>query len=251
MEWFKHSTGSHDDPDISDAIDEFGLFAYSTFFITLEIYGTEFNHTDPDGWLTISQRFLARKLRISSTKVQQILNFYSDRQRIVAKFSGDKVYLLCPKFIEISSNWTKREATKKTRLPTEAPTEAPTAKEEKKKRRRKEKNIKPPLPPCPDFVSFDVWEKFKEHRKLFKPELTEYACTLLFKKLKDFKNSGSNPDDILNQSIENGWKGIFELKGDNGYGKTFSNHRQDNGESKGKSTKYANIGTIINIDPAD
>lgn len=138
MDWLKHSTGSHDDPDISDAIDEFGLSAYSTFFITLEVYGSEYNHLDSEGWLTISQRFLARKLRISSTKVQQILNFYSDRQRILIKISGNNISINCPKFIEISSNWTSRNLSKKLFQPTEGTTAPPTAKEEEKKKNRKE-----------------------------------------------------------------------------------------------------------------
>jgi len=52
MEWLKHSTSSHDDPDISDAMDEFGDAGYTVFFIILEIYGQEFNHANIDGWIT-------------------------------------------------------------------------------------------------------------------------------------------------------------------------------------------------------
>lgn len=142
MQWYKHSTNSHDDPDISDAMDEFGHSAYTTFFITLEIYGSEYNHLDLDGWLTISKRFLSRKLRLSLIKVEQILNFYSTRNRIIIKTSETSISINCPKYIEIASNWTKR----KDYAPTEVlqrTTVAPTAKEEKKKRRRieKKKNI--------------------------------------------------------------------------------------------------------------
>lgn len=129
MEWFKHSTGSHDDPDVSDAMDEFGHSAYSVFFISLEIYGSEFNHLDSDGWLTLSKRFVARKLRLSSGKVEQILNFFSDRNRIIIKTDEHTISLKCPKFIDISSNWTKR----KIPPPTEGlqrDSVAPTAKEE-------------------------------------------------------------------------------------------------------------------------
>jgi len=31
MKWFKHSTGSHDDPDISDLMDKFGDTGYGAF----------------------------------------------------------------------------------------------------------------------------------------------------------------------------------------------------------------------------
>jgi len=128
MKWFKHSTDSHDDPDISDAMDEFGQVGYSAFFILLEIYGKEFNHLDKDGWLTLSRRFVARKLRISSTKVEKLLNFYSERQRIAFKMDGNRVVFNIPQFIEIASNWTKRQGA----LPTEhlqRHSVAPTARE--------------------------------------------------------------------------------------------------------------------------
>lgn len=126
MDWFKHSTRSHDDPDISDAIDEFGHPGYSIFFIVLEIYGDEYNHLDSDGWLKLSKRFVTRKLRLSSPKVEQILNFYSERQRIPFKKNENSYFINCPKFIDIASNWTKRPK----KPPTEAlqrPSVVPTA----------------------------------------------------------------------------------------------------------------------------
>lgn len=126
MDWYKHSTASHDDPDISDAMDEFGHAGYSAFFIILEIYGDEFNHVDSDGWLKLSQRFLARKLRLSLTKVQQILSFYSDRKRILVKIDNRYTFINCPKFVDIASNWTKRKVPKPTE-DLQSPSVAPTA----------------------------------------------------------------------------------------------------------------------------
>lgn len=173
MQWYKHSTGSHDDPDISDAMDEFGQAAYTTFFITLEIYGSEYNHLNSDGWLNISQRFLSRKLRISWTKAEQIINFYSDRGRILIKTSGIMVSINCPKFIDIASNWTKRKG--------DAPTEdlqrdtvVPTAKEEKKKRIEEEGEEKKNNNYSIGFMEFwnyyprkvgklEAWKAWKKH----------------------------------------------------------------------------------------
>ena len=51
MKWFKHFVGSYEDPDISDAEDEFGPTGYSAFFKILEIYGREFRRVDDDGYL--------------------------------------------------------------------------------------------------------------------------------------------------------------------------------------------------------
>jgi len=147
MDWFKHSTGSHDYPGVSDAMDEFGHMGYSVFFITLELYGNEYNHLDSEGWLRLSKRFFQRKLRLSSTKVQQILNFYSERQRILTKYEENYILINCPKFVDIASNWTKRKALSPTES-LQSPSVAPTAIEEKRREenKNKEKSIgdKPP-----------------------------------------------------------------------------------------------------------
>jgi uncharacterized protein YdaU (DUF1376 family) len=70
----------------------------------------------------------------------------------------------------------------------------------------------------PDFISSEAWFAFKDHRKLKRAPLTHRAEELILKKLEKWKNEhGWNPDDILNQSIENGWTGIFELKNGDGF----------------------------------
>ena len=108
MKWFQHSVDSYNDPDISDAEDLFGDAGYSVFFKVLEIYGREYNHTDNDGFLRISLTFIRRKLRKSSTKVQQILNFYQTKKRIFFKIDNKDILIKIPKYIRLSDNWTKR-----------------------------------------------------------------------------------------------------------------------------------------------
>ena len=142
MKWFQHSTDSHDDPDISDAMDEFGPAGYSSFFILLEIYGREFNSIGDDGFLNLSLRFVARKLRQSSTKVQLLFNFYSKKQRIISEIKDGRVRFCVPQYLDIASNWTKRKR------PTVSPdlcstSVAPTAREkEEEEEEEKETRVR-------------------------------------------------------------------------------------------------------------
>lgn len=57
----------------------------------------------------------------------------------------------------------------------------------------------------------DAWCEFIEHRKEIKKPMTELAIKKMLKKLAAY------PSDIatamLDQSIENGWQGVFPLKG--------------------------------------
>jgi len=139
MEWFKHSTGSHEDPDISDAWDMFGDAGPLIFWTVLEVFGAEYSHLK-DGWLTLSISYFERKTRRKFQKSEKILEFFQNRSRIYFQKGQQSISITIPKFIKIASNWTIRPKDKPTWSPTEAPTEAPTAKEEeeKKKRRRRE-----------------------------------------------------------------------------------------------------------------
>ena len=133
IKWFKHSTASHDDPDISDAWDTLGEFGYVGFFVILEIYGEEYSHRDNEDFITISKTFLRRKARKSWTNVELLLNFYLKRERILSKNSGDMIMIKIPKFIELASNWSRRP-------PTETPTETPTAKDIEVDKEEKDKD---------------------------------------------------------------------------------------------------------------
>jgi len=137
MLWFKHATCSHNDPDISDSWDTFGDAAPTIFWTILEIYGKEFNHLDQNGFLKLTIKFFEREMRRKMKKSIKILEFFKERGRILFKIDQIYIYINVPKFILISSNWTKRESVSHT----EAPTEAPTAKEEKRReeKRKEEK----------------------------------------------------------------------------------------------------------------
>ncbi len=64
----------------------------------------------------------------------------------------------------------------------------------------------------PSWLNKEVWSNFIEHRKALKKPMTPQAIKLAFKKLEEFKNQGYNPEDVINQSILNGWLGLFEPK---------------------------------------
>lgn len=119
MEWFKHKVASHEDPDISESWDKFGDKAYVIFFVMLEIYGREFNRISQDGWLKMTKKFLARKMRKQWRVVEEVLRNFSTLNRFEINFLKEDIEIRIPKFIELSSNFTKRTV----KLPTEATTE--------------------------------------------------------------------------------------------------------------------------------
>lgn len=86
---------------------------------------------------------------------------------------------------------------------------------ERKKERRKErdiKSLKSVLDSAPPEM-VPALRDFTEMRKAIKAPMTPRALELLITKLNRLSAGDTNTAiEILNQSIENGWKGVYELK---------------------------------------
>lgn len=71
----------------------------------------------------------------------------------------------------------------------------------------------------PDSIPESLWAEFRLHRKKLKAPMTDHAETLILCKLEKWRiENGANPIDVLNESIEKGWRGVFL----NGHGNTSS-----------------------------
>lgn len=84
-------------------------------------------------------------------------------------------------------------------------------------------NVSSPLPPG---VTQKQWEDFKQHRKQIGSPLTAIAESRAINKLQRFYEKGIDPGAVIEQTLENGWKGLFELKGN-----WDEKHKRNNGKS--------------------
>ena len=99
----------------------------------------------------------------------------------------------------------------------------------KKKNNKKEKELSPFEQALVDF---------KDHRKALKKPLTEYGLKLIVSKLEKLEPvSVENRIKILEQSMVNGWTGVFPLKEVLNYGYT-----GENDQNKTNGQEYGNIG---------
>jgi len=82
----------------------------------------------------------------------------------------------------------------------------------------------------PAGVSAEIWEMYLNHRKNKRATITKDAYKLICQKLNELQKKGMDADKVLMQSIEQGWTGIFELKGAHGGSSEkpqTTNHGQD------------------------
>ena len=75
----------------------------------------------------------------------------------------------------------------------------------------------------PFFIDSDTWMDFVKHRGGSK--FTRLMATRIIKQLIEWNEKGHDVNDILNRSIMNGWKGVFEP--DNKKGKTNGDPKEE------------------------
>lgn len=64
----------------------------------------------------------------------------------------------------------------------------------------------------PDWLPEELWKEFKQHRKEIKKPMTLLAQKKTIAQLEKMRANGQDITSVINQSIANGWQGIFELK---------------------------------------
>ena len=89
-----------------------------------------------------------------------------------------------------------------------------TDKEEDKDKEKKEKKKKEVKAYSDDAELNQAILAFMEFRKSIKKPMTDRAVELLIKKLNDMTSYIPEQIEIINQSIMNGWQGVFPLKND-------------------------------------
>lgn len=64
----------------------------------------------------------------------------------------------------------------------------------------------------PDWLPEDSWNALVEHRKSTKSAMTAQAKRLAISKLDELRRQGNGPVEVINQTIINGWKGLFPIR---------------------------------------
>jgi hypothetical protein len=91
-------------------------------------------------------------------------------------------------------------------------TQIRSIKKEKKEKKVKNSGLGNDLLKTKSKKFIDTFNEFKKMREKNKKKMTDYAVKLLIKKLDKMTSDENEQVAIIEQSIENCWQGIFELK---------------------------------------
>ncbi len=103
--------------------------------------------------------------------------------------------------------WQNKKTSCNATPPTPTPTPTPTP-------------IKKESIDLPDWLSKEAWSGYVENRKAQKAEMTPRAEMLAIKTLDRLRAQGHDPAAVLDQSVQNGWKGLFLIKQEHTHGRT-------------------------------
>ena len=158
------------------------------------------------GSFITSKRKLAERWGWSTTKISKFLGVLEKEKMITQKSDTKKTVISIENWDFYQGSNDTENTQKKHQSNTEV-TQKKTDKKDKKDKKEKNSNINPLTP-----LETEI-ENFKEFRKRIKKPMTPRAVDLLLLNLT--KLAGSDEQKkiaILQQSIFNGWQGVFDLK---------------------------------------
>lgn len=226
MKYFNHLCDSGDDPDIQDAINEFGHHGYYVFFRTLEILGRELDPSKP-GYICISFEVFRKKFsKVSEKILKRILKHFQNSRRIFTKTfeknSKTFIHVNCPKFRKLLNESTMRKV-REYRKKTGSKTVKKRLKDkDEDKDKDKDKRKEPPKPPKGGVehpvekindkrLNVDALKDFynwRQGERKPKAPMGPKAVNLAYKFLIKYPHSIQR--QIVDKSIMNNWQGLFE-----------------------------------------
>ena len=159
------------------------------------------------GQLITGRKSISQKLKIDESKIQRILSLYENEQQIDQRTTNQNRLISILRWDEYQNNEQQNEIQMNNQRTTSGQP-VNTNKNVEKGKNEKE-NIYNSLPP----ELHEPIKKFIEHRKKIKKTMSDHATELMLKKLVELSGGDIETSiQILEQSILNGWAGVFPLK---------------------------------------
>lgn len=214
--YFSHDSNAKDDPKCVLLIEQLGMEGYGIFWMLIETLRDQPNYKYP----LILVPALARRYNTTAEKVKTVVGGYGlfvtdeneffslslmqrmetfEHKREMARIAGKKS---AEKRLGLNSGSTDVQQT----LNDGSTYLQPNKGKERKVNQSKIKTYTD----NPELL--ETIEEFIVMRNKIKEPMTDRAITIMLNKLSDLSKTDNGKIEILNQSIMNNWKGVYELK---------------------------------------
>jgi hypothetical protein len=214
-DYFPHDSGMRNHKKLKAIRSTFGIEGYALWCMMLEhITGSDFNSI-PYNELEIE--LIAGDFGVESTKLIRFIEYclkigilQRDGERIRSESLDER---LAPVYEK--RGFLKKKRRSEYVSDSETVVSVPESTQIKEKEiKGKEIKVNEIINPFGDSMAFgQIWEEWEEYRKQKRAKLTPISVKHQIKFLSGF--SESEAIQIIKQSIQNGWTGLFELKNKN------------------------------------
>ena len=186
MKWIQHYSDAGRDEVLSGLRDRFGTEGYGAWWLIVETIAEQI-HDNPRDFAEYSLKKWREITGISTKKLQKLLNFMAEKQKIILENSEKdgiiSVKIRVPKILEIADEYTKKRFGKKEK-PQKTPDKSPTKSGETPKKNssdyirldkkiEEEKNDAPSLPESKE--ESEALDRIMHHYNKAYPELPKLA----------------------------------------------------------------------------
>lgn len=211
--WIKLHRKLLDNPIIMKDSDHLAVWTYLLLNATHAEYPALFKGQKimlQPGQLITGRKSIAEKLSINESKVRRILDSFENDQQIDRQRSNQKslISLKNWELYQIFDQQSEQQMTSNRPTDDQQPTT-----NKKNKNVKKDKNDINTY--CENPLLNDAIVEFVKYRKSIKKPMTDKAISLMIGKLNKMTSDVGEQIEILNQSILNGWQGIFPLNKQN------------------------------------
>ena len=210
VDYFPHDAGASDGDTLTILQNHFGNDGYAFWFKLLEKISSSENHII-DCRNSKKWQLLLAKTRTNQETGIAIMDMLCELEAIDAElWRGDKV-IWCQKLVDNVADVYKNRNSPVPERPIPTDNNGISIKHnsisitDNTQSKVKETII------IPDWINKETWGAFLEMRKIQRAVPTERAKVLLIKDLERLKLAGNDPNEVLNRSIMNSWKGVFPL----------------------------------------
>lgn len=224
MDYFPHDVHMSTDKKVKALRIMYGNDGYTFFNIALEMI-----YQEPNFELDVSDaetiQILASNVEVTVQKLSEMIatavkhgcfdkERYNNNGVLTSNGILKRADVVTKKRMAMRDNYDNKVSDAET--PPEMPPEMPQSKVKESKSKRKvkvnkDKNIGVFESYTSNQELIDTLHSFLEFRKEIKSPLTDHAIKLLLGNMDKLSNSEVEKVEILNQSIVNGWKGVFAL----------------------------------------
>lgn len=209
MKWFKHDANASIDSKLKRLRLKYGMEGYGLYWYCLECIAKNVESHNLTFELEEDSELISADTNIHRERVQEMMAFMVD----AGLFENRDGSITCLKMATRTDEYTQKLIKNIKSVPTVSrhnPDNIRLNRIEEKRTEEKKKTQKLDVS-VPEGVDAGAWKMLVEHKKAMKaPMATQQAVSLNANKLRQL--SVKDQVAMVEQSVENGWKGLYELK---------------------------------------